>query len=534
MTARFAELVAATNYSFLRGASHASDMVGQALELGMTGIGIADRNSVAGVVRAWSALNEAREQARAAMLGEIDFKLVVGARLVFADATPDVIAYPATRHGWGRLTRLLTLGNRRAEKGDCYLYFGDLLAHADDLLLIVMADDAQEFVLRRLADARPGAVWLGAAMPRQGSDRRRLAKLKRLAERIGVPLLATNDALYASPADRPLHDVVTCIREGVTIQAAGRLLAANAERHLKSPHQMARLFRGCPEAVEESLGFLERIDFTLDQLRYEYPHEPVPEGWTPQGWLEHLVMEETNQRFPDGLPPRWQAVLDEEFSLIRKCQYANYFLTVHDIVRFARAQEPPILCQGRGSAANSLVCYLLGITAIDPVENNLLFTRFLSEERREPPDIDVDFEHERREEVMQYIYRRYGRERAGIAATVIHYRSRSTVREVGKALGLSEDVTARLANTTWGSFENDLEDDRYGEAGLTLANPEIARMKALVDRLLRFPRHLSQHVGGYVLTEGRLDEIVPIHNAAMEDRTFIEWDKDDIDALGLL
>jgi error-prone DNA polymerase len=531
---RFAELVAATNYSFLRGASHASDMVGRALELGMAGIGIADRNSVAGVVRAWSALNEAREQARAAMLGEIDFKLAAGARLMFSDATPDVIAYPATRHGWGRLTRLLTIGNRRAEKGDCILHFGDLLAYADDLLLIVMADDAQEFVLRRLADVRPGAVWLGASMPRQGSDRRRLAKLKRLSERTGVPLLATNDALYASPADRPLHDIVTCIREGVTIQTAGRLLAANAERHLKSPQEMARLFRDCPEAVGEGLALLDRIDFSLNQLRYEYPHEPVPEGWMPQGWLEHLVMEEANRRFPDGLPPRWVAVLDEEFSLIRKCQYANYFLTVHDIVRFARAQEPPILCQGRGSAANSLVCYLLDITAIDPVENNLLFTRFLSEERREPPDIDVDFEHERREEVMQYVYRRYGRERAGIAATVIHYRSRSTVREVGKALGLSEDVTARLANTTWGSFENDLEDSRYGEAGLTLANPEIARMKAIVDRLLRFPRHLSQHVGGYVLTEGRLDEIVPIHNAAMEDRTFIEWDKDDIDALGLM
>ena len=529
----FAELVAATNYSFLRGASHPSDMVGRALELGMAGIGIADRNSVAGVVRAWSALNEACDQAKAA-LETIDFKLVVGARLVFADATPDIIAYPATRHGWGRLTRLLTLGNRRAEKGDCHLYFADLLSHSDDLMLIVMADESQEFALRRLAEARPGAVWLGATMPRQGRDRRRLAKLKRLAQRTGVPLLATSDPLYASPADRPLHDIVTCIREGVTIQSAGRLLAANAERHLKAPAEMARLFRDCPEAVEESLAFLERIHFTLDELRYEYPHEPVPDGWTPQDWLEHLVMEEANRRHPDGLPKRWREVLDEEFGLIRKCQYANYFLTVHDIVHFARSQDPPILCQGRGSAANSLVCFLLGITPIDPVGNHLLFTRFLSEERGEPPDIDVDFEHERREEVMQYVYRRYGRERAGIAATVIHYRSKSTIREVGKALGLSEDLTARLANTAWGSYENDVEDERFAEAGLSLANPDIARMKTLVERLLRFPRHLSQHVGGFVLTEGRLDELVPIHNAAMEDRTFIEWDKDDIDALGLM
>ena len=529
----FAELVAATNYSFLRGASHPSDMVGRALELGMAGIGIADKNSVAGVVRAWVALNEACEQAQMA-LEEIDFKLIVGARLVFADATPDIIAYPASRHGWGQLTRLLTIGNRRAEKGDCFLHFADLIAHAEDLLLIVMGDEGQEFLLRRLAEARPGAVWLGVSMPRSGNDRRRLARLKRLTERTGVPLLATNDALYAYPSDRPLQDAVTCIREGVTISQAGRLLAANAERHLKSPQEMARLFNDCPESIEESLRFLDRIHFRLDELRYEYPHEPVPDGWTPQGWLEHLVMAEASRRFPDGLPPKWQKVLDEEFGLIRKCQYANYFLTVHDIVHFARNQDPPILCQGRGSAANSLVCYLLGITPIDPVENNLLFTRFLSEERREPPDIDVDFEHERREEVMQYVYRRYGRERAGIAATVIHYRSRSTVREVGKALGLSEDVTARLASTTWGSYENELEDERYAEAGLTLANPEIVRLKTIVERLLKFPRHLSQHVGGYVLTEGRLDEIVPIHNAAMEDRTFIEWDKDDIDALGLM
>jgi error-prone DNA polymerase len=529
----FAELVAATNYSFLRGASHPGDMVGRALQLGMKGIGIADRNSVAGVVRAWDALNTSCTEAGTTS-EEIDFRLVVGARLVFADATPDIIAYPATRFGWGRLTRLLTIGNRRAAKGDCILHFADLIAHAEDLLLIVLADDAHEFLLRRLSDARPGAVWLGAAMAHQGSDQRRLARLKRLAERVGIPLLATNDALYATPDDRPLHDVVTCIRESVTIQSAGRLLAANAERHLKPPEEMAHLFWDCPKAVEESLHLLARIQFKLDQLRYEYPHEPVPDGWTPQGWLEHLVMKTANEKHPNGIPPKWQKVLDEEFSLIRKCEYANYFLTVHDIVHFARTQSPPILCQGRGSAANSLVCYLLGITPIDPVENNLLFTRFLSEERREPPDIDVDFEHERREEVMQYVYERYGRERAGIAATVIHYRSRSTVREVGKALGLSEDVTARLANTTWGSFENDLEEERYGEAGLTLANPEIARLKAIVDRLLRFPRHLSQHVGGYVLTEGRLDEIVPIHNAAMEDRTFIEWDKDDIDALGLM
>jgi error-prone DNA polymerase len=534
MSARFAELAAATNYSFLRGASHPSDMVARAIELGMAGIGIADRNSVAGVVRAHVALKEAQAEARRLWGRELDFRLVVGARLVFADGTPDIIAYPATRFGWGRLTRLLTIGNLRAGKGDCILRFGDLLAHGEDLLLIVMAGETDEFALRRLAEARPGSVWLGATLPRGGADRRRLERLAGLARRAGVPLLATNDALYAAPEQRRLHDILSCIREKVTITEAGRLLAANAERHLKGPEEMARLFRDRPEAVAAADDILSRIAFTLDQLRYEYPHEPVPEGWTPQGWLEHLVMEAAHKAHPDGLPPKLIKVLDEEFSLIRKLNYACYFLTVHDIVRFARTQDPPILCQGRGSAANSVVCYLLGITAIDPIENNLLFTRFLSEERNEPPDIDVDFEHERREEVMQYVYRRYGRHRAGIAATVIHYRSRSTVREVGKALGLTEDVTQRLASTIWGSYASAMPEQRFIEAGFDPDNPEIARLKALVDQLMEFPRHLSQHVGGFVLTEDRLDETVPIHNAAMADRTFIEWDKDDIDALGLM
>ncbi|MBB4630790.1 error-prone DNA polymerase [Sphingosinicella soli] len=521
MSIAFAEMVAATNYSFLRGASHPADMVAAALSLGHAGIGIADRNSVAGVVRAWAALK-----------GETrPFKLAVGARLVFADGTPDIVAYPETRYGWGRLTRLLTLGNRRAAKGDCILTLRDLLDHRENLLLIVMAEGAHELALRQLAKAAPGNVWLGAAMPRAGSDRRRLARLMALAQRTGAPLLATNDALYADPAQRPLHDILTCIREKTTIHAAGRRLVANAERHLKPAAEMARLFRDCPQAVAESVRLLDRIGFSLDELKYEYPHEPVPEGWTPQAWLEHLVMTAAHKAHPNGLSPKMQATLDEEFGLIAKCNYAYYFLTVHDIVRHARSRG--ILCQGRGSAANSLVCYLLDITAVDPVKENLLFSRFLSEERREPPDIDVDFEHERREEVMQYVYERYGRERAGIAATVIHYRARSALREVGKALGISEDVTARLSSSVWGSYGG-MEDRRYEEAGFDADNPEIERLRDLVGRLLEFPRHLSQHVGGYVLTEGRLDEMVPIHNAAMADRTFIEWDKDDIDALNLM
>jgi error-prone DNA polymerase len=521
----FAELVAATNYSFLRGASHPAEMVERAAQLGMTGIGIADRNSVAGVVRAHKAWREVRTVYP-------DFRLVVGARLVFADGTPDIVAYPATRFGWGRLTRLLTLGNRRAVKGDCILHLEDLCEHGEDLLLIAMGGDPA--LLNRLAAVFPGRLWLAATMHRSGPDARRLAGLLAMSAATAVPVVATNDALYTDASARPLHDIITCIREGTTITAAGRRLNANAERHLKAPEEMARLLRAAPHAIVATQDVLACISFTLDELRYEYPHEPVPDGWAPQDWLEHLVIKAANARFPDGLPEAWQRAITDEFRLIRSKEYAYYFLTVHDIVAHARSLDPPILCQGRGSAANSVVCYLLGITPVDPVANKLLFSRFLSEQRNEPPDIDVDFEHERREEVMQYIYTRYGRERAGIAATVIHYRPRSTIREVGKALGLTEDVTARLSSTIWGQWGREVPEARLAEVGFDPANPEMARLKTLVDRLLEFPRHLSQHVGGFVLTQGRLDELVPIHNAAMPDRTFIEWDKDDIEALGLM
>jgi error-prone DNA polymerase len=526
-------------------------MVARAIELGMTGIGIADRNSVAGVVRAHVALQQAQEK-----FGEIHFRLIVGARLVFADGTPDIIVYPATRYGWGRLTRLLSRGNLRSEKGGCILHLADLLEFLDDLLLIVLpyTSPNEERPRRKkvpydgleIEESDPGLldevlhklhgrapVWLGATMPRRGDDARRLIRLGEIAKAAGIPLLATNDALYADPDDRPVHDVLTCIREGVKLAEAGRKLEANAERHLKSPSEMERLFAAYPEAVAATQDLMKCVTFTLDQLKYEYPHEPVPEGWIPQSWLEHLVWSEAHKRHPDGIPQDMERILTDELGLIGRCNYACYFLTVHDIVKYARTREQPILCQGRGSAANSLVCYLLEITSVDPVKEKLLFSRFLSEERREPPDIDVDFEHERREEVMQYVYERYGRHRAGIAATVIHYRPRSAVREVGKVLGLSEDVTNRMTSTVWGSW-GDIGEDKIAETGLEPGNPEIARLHDLVGRILEFPRHLSQHVGGFVLTEDRLDETVPIHNAAMDDRTFIEWDKDDIDALGLM
>ena len=525
----FAELVAATNYSFLRGASHPAEMVAHAIDLGMSGIGIADRNSVAGVVRAWAYLKERQVRQPEAVA---NFRLVVGARLAFADGTPDIVAYPISRHGWGRLTRLLSTGNLRAEKGDCRLELADLLVHCDDLLLIAMEGD--EALLRTLKRARPKSVWLAAAMPQSGADARRLAELQRLSAATNIPLLATNDALYATAAQRPLHDIITCIREGVTIQKAGRLLRANAERHLKSPAEMRRLFAHQPKAIDASAKLLARIAFHLDDLRYEYPHEPVPPGWKPFPYLHHLVKTAAEKRYGKDRNPKVRKLIADELRLIRKRNYVYYFLTVYDLVRFARSQDPPILCQGRGSAANSIVCFLLGVTSVDPMKHELLFSRFMSAERDEPPDIDVDFEHERREEVIQHIYKRYGRERAGIAATVIHYRARSTIREVGKALGFSEDVTARLADTSWGSWGDEVPVERLVEAGLNPHNGEIERLYRFVGELLRAPRHLSQHVGGFVLTEGRLDELVPIHNAAMEDRTFIEWDKDDIDALGLM
>jgi error-prone DNA polymerase len=562
----YAEPVAASNFSFLRGASPGPNLVMTALLLGQTGLGIADRNTVAGVVRAWSALRDLREDGVLApekireggspgeyiwvenpafadlpfTLPQLQamakaFKLATGSRLVFADGTPDIVAYPANRAGWCRLCRLLTSGNLRGAKGECILSLDDLLNDARDLLLIVMPErrlDGLPDILTRLAAAAPGAIWLAATMSRRGDDRRRLARLKAIAAPTRTPLIATNDVLYDAPEQRDLQDLLTCIREGTTIDKAGRLLEANAERHLKPPQEMARLFKEAPEAIEETQHLLGRIAFDLIELKYEYPDEPVPPGWTPQGWLEELVRRRLPMRYPDGVPEKVQKQVHDELALIGKLEYARYFLTIRQIVEFAESEG--ILCQGRGSAANSAVCYALGITSVDPNEYQLLFARFISEQRSEPPDIDVDFEHERREEVIQWIYEKYGRERAGIAATVIHYRPRSAMREAGKALGLTEDLTARLASTQWGSWGSDITRNQIRQAGLDPDNPVIAQAVRFAVRLLGFPRHLSQHVGGFVLMRGRLDETVPIGKAAMADRTFIEWDRDDIDALGLM
>ena len=530
---RFAELSAMTNFSFLRGASHPEELVAQAARLGLAGLGIADRNSLAGVVRAHVFARENK-----AAIGTL--RVVTGARLVFADGTPDILAYPRDRAAYGRLSRLLTTGNLRAPKGQCHLTLDDLIGHAPGLQIIVMEEASAPFPARgttegRLREAFPDRLWLAASMTYGARMRGGLAERAALSRETKIPLLATNDALMHIPERRALADVVACIREGLKIDDAGRLLEANAERHLKDAEEMARLFREAPQALEETIRFLDGLTFSLDELAYNYPGE-LREGYaTPQEALEAFAWEGARARYAhqaSGVPKNVARALKHELALIAQLDYAPYFLTVHDIVRFARAQG--ILAQGRGSAANSAVCYCLGITEVDPSKHDLLFERFISIERNEPPDIDVDFEHERREEVMQYIYRRFGRERAGLAAAVITYRTRSAIREVAKTFGLSDDLIGALTSTTWGHGSDSIEEKEARRAGLDPSDPTLATAIRLAGELSGFPRHLSQHSGGFVITRDRLDEVAPIMNAAMEERTTIEWNKDDLDALGIL
>lgn len=533
-TPDYAEIGITTNFSFLRGGSDPRAYVHQASKLEIPVIGIADHNTLAGVVRAYKELDNDKVLHKP--------KLLIGARIVFIDGTPDIFVYPRDRAAYGRLCQLLTRGKRgnditRIEKGECRLTFADLLEFSEGQLLILTLPHRFELaqaleILAKLKASRAEGVWLAASLIYRGDDRRRLARLDDLAAQAKVPLLATNEVLYHDPGRRPLQDVLTCIREKTTIEAVGRKLEANAERFMKTPREMARLFRDFPEAIAETMRFADKIDFSLDQLKYQYPDEPVPPGKTAQGHLEDLTWAGVDTYFGGKIDDKLRATLKKELALIAELKYAHYFLTVHDIVHYARNQN--ILCQGRGSAANSAVCYVLGITSVDPTKVDLLFERFISKERLEPPDIDVDFEHSRREEVMQYVYRRYGRHRAAIIATVIHYRPRSAIRDVGKALGLTEDVTAALADTVWGSWGKGLNDMQVRQAGLDPQNPMINLAVELATELIEFPRHLSQHVGGYVLTQDRLDTYVPIGNAAMDDRTFIEWDKDDVDALNMM
>ena len=527
----YAELQVTTNYSFLRGGSHPQELVERAIKLGHTAIGITDRNTLAGVVRAFAA---SRDEKHPKDSGKDRIKLLVGSRLETRDGY-SLLAYPTDLEAYKRLSRLLTLGNRRTGKGQCDIGFEDLAEYAEGLLAVVLPprnpeDPAFRERLRALAGLFGDRCYLAGTMLFRGGDARRLARLDDLATGMGVKFVATNDVHYHVPERRALQDVVTAIRLGCTVEELGLRRFASAERHLKEPAEMARLFRRHPHAIAHTQEIVKRCGFSLRQLTYQYP--VVYEGGEPpMDKLIRLTWEGARWRYPEGIPDRVAGTIRREFALIGHKEIAPYFLTVHEIVREAR--DRGILCQGRGSAANSAVCYCLGITSVNPAETEVLFERFLSNSRNEPPDIDVDFEHERREEIIQWIYETKSRNRAALAATVISFRSRSAIREVGKALGLSPDTVGVMADTVWGMGSGGVKGDHVREAGLDPMDPRIMLALELSSALCGFPRHLSQHVGGFVLTEGRLDELMPIQNAAMEDRTVVEWDKDDLDVLDI-
>ncbi|HEY1378250.1 MAG TPA: error-prone DNA polymerase [Gemmataceae bacterium] len=509
MTA-YAELHCKSNYSFLEGASHPDELVATAAGLGYRALAVTDRDSLAGVVRAHVAAKEH------------GLKLIVGTELHLTDAPP-VVVWAPDRMAYGRLCRLITVGRRRAEKGSCELTFADLAAHADGLLAGVIPVSRDLF---------GGRAYLLAEMFRGPDDARQLDWLQHLSRQTRLPLLAANDVHYHSPARLPLHDVLTTIRHGSTVATAEDALFPNAERHLRPISEIAAAFAAAPDAVRRTVEVADRCAFSLDELRYEYPEELVPAGRTAGEYLAELTWRGATERYPAGVPEKVRRLVEHELALIRDLRYEAYFLTVHDLIRFAESKK--ILCQGRGSAANSAVCYCLGVTAVDPGQIEVLFERFVSKERDEPPDIDVDFEHERREEVLQYLYDKYGRERAGLAATVITYCVRSAVRDVGKALGLSLDRLDALAKQVDGYHSETPLGERCGAAGIDPASPVGGRLLRLVNDIIGFPRHLSQHVGGMILTRGPLCELVPIENAAMPDRTVVQWDKNDLDALGIL
>ncbi|MEP3347408.1 MAG: error-prone DNA polymerase [Litoreibacter sp.] len=523
----YAELCVTTNFTFLTGASHPEEMIVRAADLGLEAVAITDRNSLAGVVRAYSALKVLRED-------RDDLpKLIVGCRLVLRDSPVQWLALPTDRAAYQRLTRLLTLGKRRAEKGHCHLDERDLLEHGHGLILIALPQELHSAAhgISRLQRRFPGYVFLGAAPCYDGSDQAYFNACAHLALRCSTPMVAVGDVLMHHGKRKQLADVLTCMREHITIDQIGTRALPNAERRLKGYPDMARLFRNHPAALRRTLEISARCSFDLSELSYEYPDE-ISDGESPMARLGRLAHAGLSQRYPNGPTDKAKAQLEKELKLIAKLNFPAYFLTVHDIVQYARSQG--ILCQGRGSAANSIVCYLLGITDVSPETITMVVERFVSEHRGEPPDIDVDFEHERREEVIQWIYQRYGRHRAGLCATVIHFRSRAAIREVGKVMGLSQDVTAGLSGQIWGMSNGGADPERMRELGLDLNDRRLAQTIRLIAEIIGFPRHLSQHVGGFIITKGRLDELCPIENAAMDDRTLIEWDKDDIDALGIL
>jgi error-prone DNA polymerase len=514
----YAELQVTTHFSFLRGASSPAELFEQAKLLGVTALGITDRNSLAGIVRAYEASKES------------GVRLVVGCRLDLTDGT-SLLVYPTDRAAYSRLCRLLSIGKSRGGKGKCFLVWEDVIAWNEGMLAILLGDhpdDALKTNLARLKGTFGNRAYMALIRRFAPNEHLRLYHVEHLAQAANVPTIAIGDVLYHHPARRRLQDVVACIRQGCTIDEAGYRLERHADRYLKDPAEMARLFERHPEAFRRGREFLDRCTFSLDELCYQYPSE-TEFSETAQEKLERLTWEGAGHRYPDGVPDVVAATCRHELHLIEELGYAPYFLTVHAIVSFAKSRG--ILCQGRGSAANSAVCFVLGITSINPTEHDLLFERFVSQERREPPDIDVDFEHERREEVIQWIYDTYGRHRAALTAVVSCYRARGAVREVGKVLGVPEDVTSSLAGLVWGWGNDGVTDKDAKELNLNLDDPRLRMTLDLASELIGAPRHLSQHPGGFVLTQDRLDDLVPIEPAAMENRQVIEWDKNDIDTL---
>ncbi|TRZ93574.1 MAG: DNA polymerase III subunit alpha, partial [Rhodocyclaceae bacterium] len=522
----YAELHCLSNFSFLRGASHAEELVRRAAQLGYAALALTDECSVAGVVKAHLA---AKDHGSAA-----EIKLIIGSEFILDDGMK-LVLLAQNRAGYGNLTALITLGRRRAEKGTYSLLRGDLEGWngggvPDCLALWIAPRGAEEEDGLWLAGRFPGRAWIAYERHLGADDAEHLAHLRTLAQAVGIPLVGAGDVHMHSRARRPLQDVLTALRLHTSVDRAGHALFPNGERSLRPRVRLARLYP--PELLAETLRVAALCEFSLDELRYEYPDEIAPAGETPAAYLRHCVEEGLACRYPAGVPAPVAAQVEHELALIGELRYEPYFLTVYDIVAFARQRG--ILCQGRGSAANSAVCYALGITEVDPARGKMLFERFLSKERHEPPDIDVDFEHQRREEVIQYLYRKYGRERAALVATVIGYRTRGALRDVGRALGFErERIAALTASLSWWDNQSELP-ARFQAVGLDPASPRVDKWLRLAAEIRRFPRHLSQHVGGFVISRTRLDRLVPIENARMAERSVIQWDKDDIDALGLL
>ena len=550
----FAELDSTSNFTFLTGGSHPEEYMARAAILGIQALAIADVNSVAGIVRAHTHAKEIAREVRlrraadpigppkpdhlpdppSAPIFHVP-RLVPAARIVLTDGFT-VTCLPRDRAAWARLSRMISAGRLRAPKGECDLRFDDLLewGEGQEMLLHPAGRAPGDWRTRaeRLSDRFPGQVTLLMAPRYDGQDSARFGRLSALAADLGLPTAASAAPVMHHGARRKLTDVLSAIREGVRVDRLGRAALANSEQRLRSEPEMLRLFEGHEDAVARTAEIAAHCVFDLDQLRYEYPSE-IAGDETPSDRLSRLAYEGLDRRYPSGAPQKVRDLLAHELALIAKLKYEPYFLTVHDVVAFARSRD--ILCQGRGSAANSVVCYCLGVTSVSPEIGTMVFERFVSEARDEPPDIDVDFEHERREEVIQHIYDRYGRHRAGLCATVIHYRGKRAIREVGRAMGLTEDTIGALSSQLWGFFSADaVEEKRFREIGLDPGDRHLQQTMALIHEVIGFPRHLSQHVGGFIITEGRLDELCPVENATMEDRTVIPWDKDDIDALGIL